>query len=132
MTTKQKIIASIWVPIVSMYILNVLAFYLQSGLRSSNFLDHLLGVFYLFLFGSIFWLPALIVCLILENTQIKNEINDKTIIKIFKIEALICSIPIWLMMVTLLEALGLLILFNLMVILSIAARWGYLKLRKIC
>jgi hypothetical protein len=128
MTTKQKIIASIWVPIVSMYICE----YLISVMFKGDFLESPFSVFRFFLLGAIFWVASLTICLIIENNWIKNEIKYDTIRKILMIEALICSIPIWFLMVKIPTQVGMLILHNLMVILSIAARWGYLKWRKIC
>lgn len=128
MTTKQKIMASIWVPVLSLLIIS----YLISIIFTGDFLESIINVFNFFSFGAIFWIPTLIICLFLENAQIKNEINNVAILKIFEIEALICSIPIWILMFIATPLIGILVIFNLIIILCIAARWGFLKWRKIC
>jgi hypothetical protein len=132
MTTKQKIMASIWVPFVSMYILMAFGDYLNYGLERGNLWGHLTNVFSIIKLGAILWIPLLIISLTIENVTIKNVIKNSTILKIFMLEAIICSIPIWIIMVLFPEFLSPFIQLNLAMLLSITARWGYLKWRKIC
>lgn len=132
MSTKLKIIASIWVPIVTMYILITISGYFSSELGSGSLKDNFLLVFELFIIGAIVWLPLLIFCLIIEILWIKKEVVKARVAEIFIIEIIMVSIPIWFVMVMTPEAIDDFIVFNLIIILSIAARWGYLKWRKIC
>jgi hypothetical protein len=132
MTTKQKIMASIWVPFVSMYMLMAFGYYLNLGLERGNLWEHLTNVFNNFTFGAILWIPLLIISLTIENVTIKNVIKNSTILKIFMLEAIICSIPIWIIIILFPEFLSPFIQLILAMILSITARWGYLKWRKIC
>lgn len=132
MTTKQKIMASIWVPFVSMYLQIISAGLLNSAGINIKLTRVIQDLTALFILGGVLWVPSLIICLLIENNWIKNEMEKVPISKILRTEAIICLFTIWLPIILLFRD-PLIIIFSLIaILLSIAARWGYLKWRKIC
>jgi hypothetical protein len=131
MTTKQKIIASIWVPVLTLYILSTIVFYFTSHLGQGDFWDYFEHVFEIFIMGSFVWVPLLIISVIIEYLSLGKEKIKTRIKQILMIEIIIFSIPWWFMIITIPEATLEAILTILVIALSIAARWGYLKWRKI-
>lgn len=132
MTTKQKIIASIWVPIVSIYLQIISAGLLFSQISFLSIFEQIQNLTALFILGGILWVPTLIICLLIENNWIKNDLEKVPISKILRTEAIICLFTIWLPIIFLIQD-PLIIIFSIIaILLSITARWGYLKWRKIC
>ncbi len=132
MTTKQKIIASIWVPIVSMYLQIISAGLLNSAGINIKLTRVIQDLSALFILGGVLWVPSLIICLLIENNWIKNDMEKVPISKILRTETIICLFTLWLPIILLIQD-PLIIIFSLIaILLSITARWGYLKWRKIC
>lgn len=132
MTTKLKIIASIWVPVLTLYILSTIVFYFTSHLGQGDFWDYFEHVFEIFIMGSFVWVPLLIISVIIEYLSLGKEKIKTRIKEILIIEIIIFSIPWWFIIITIPEATLEAILTILVIALSITARWGYLKWRKIC
>lgn len=132
MTTKHKIMASIWVPIVSSYILSFLYLYFTPNQPLENPLEIIFGLMHFFLDGVFFWVPLLFICLLVENIKMNEDIQDYPIVQIFILEAFICLVPLLLFLNFIPDSSGGSFRVTLITVLSIAARWGYLKLRKIC
>ncbi len=132
MTTKQKTIASIWVPIASVYLQLISAGLIFSQITFVGFFQQIQNLTALFILGGVLWVPTLIICLLLENNWIKNDVEKVPISKILRTETIICLFTLWLPIILLIQE-PLIIIFSIIaILLSITARWGYLKWRKIC
>lgn len=132
MTTKQKIMASIWVPLVSIYYLMVTIGPLFMNIPPLGHMNELRSLNHIFIVGALLWIPTLVICLVFENYQLKNDMEKPPISKILLIEAAICTVTIWLPIIYLIPFKEVVICSEIAILLSITARWGYLKWRKIC